>query len=351
MSKIKVLGVDLAKTVFELCGLDGEGAVVYRKRVKRRGEFLSTVLQLDAGLVCMEACGGANHWGRSLMSQGQAVKLLPTQRVKAFGRGAKNDANDAEAIALAGSQAAIREVAIKTLEQQDIQSLHRVRELAKTQRTATVNQARGLLAEYGIVMPKGIHALRRQVPEILEDADNGVTDRMRGLLAGLFEQYQRLDTQVQQYDREMTALAKQLAVCQRLMAVEGIGPQTATAFYATVGDPAKFSDGRQVAAWLGLVPRQHSSGERTQLLGISKRGDTYLRTLLIHGARSMARYANTMPGKRGAWLRERIDKNGVNKAAVALANKNARLLWALMAHDRQYDCHYQPHNTPQAVAA
>ena len=331
MSKITVLGIDIAKNVFELCGLDGRGAVVLRKRV-RRAQFFETVVQIDCDLICMEACASAHHWGRRLQHENRPVRLLAPHRVKAFGKGNKNDSNDAEAIALAGTQASVRAVAIKTVEQQDIQALHRIRELTKAQRTAIINQARGLLAEYGVVLPAGKTGFRRGIPDVLEDAENGLTDRLRDLVAGLWARYQALEAAMAQYDRDIDALSRQIDVCQRLCAVEGIGPQTATAYYATIGDAALFGSGREVSAWLGLVPKQHASGKHDVLGAISKRGNTYLRTLLIHGARAMVRHAETMKGRRGAWLRKRIQVNGANKAAVALANKNARVLWALMAH-------------------
>src|SRR5699024_6137182 len=219
--------------------LDDQGTVVLRKRVKR-ARFFETVLQTNCDLICMEACGGAHHWGRRLQHENRPVRLLPPHRVKAFGKGNKNDSNDAEAIALAGTQASVRPVAIKTVEQQDIQALHRVRELTKAQRTAIVNQARGLLSEYGIVLPAGKTAFRRGIPDVLEDAENGLTDLLRDLVAGLWERYQALEVTLAEHDRDIDALSRQIEVCRRLCAVEGIGPQTATAYYATIGNADLF---------------------------------------------------------------------------------------------------------------
>lgn len=335
MKQITVLGIDLAKNVFELCGMDSDGAIILRKRIKR-GRFFEQVLQSGAEVICMEACGSAHYWARRLQGQGQAVRLLPPHRVKAFGKGNKNDRNDAEAIALAGNQPSIRPVAIKTVEQQDIQALHRMRELTKGQTNQVINQLRGLLAEYGIHIAQSKAAFRRSIPDILEDADNELSGLLRERVAQLWQRFQALEEERQQFDRDLQAIHRASEACRRMGEVEGIGPQTATAYYATIGDPHQFRRGREVSAWLGLVPRQHASGEHHYQMGISKRGNGYLRMLLIHGARSMVQRADTMKGPRGRWLRRRIALNGPNKAAVALANKNARLLWALMAHDDHY---------------
>lgn len=331
MTQVKSLGIDIAKNVFQLCGLDDQGEVVLRKRV-RRAQFFETVMQTQADIICMEACGGAHYWGRRLLKENRPVCLLPPHRVTAFGKGNKNDNNDAEAIALAGPQRSIRRVAIKNLEQQDIQSLHRVRELTKTQRTQTINQIRGLLSEYGVTLPVGKKGFRQGLAEALEDAENEMTDCIRELAGELWERYKNLDATMTQYDRKIRALAHQIEPCRRLQTLDGVGPLTATAYYATIGDPHLFRNGRSVSAWLGLVPRQHASGARDVKAGITKRGNTYLRTLLIHGARTMIRHAENMDGARGAWVRKRIQVNGTQKATVALANKNARILWALMAH-------------------
>lgn len=336
MSKVKTLGIDLAKNVFQLCGLDSSGAVVYRRRV-RRSKLVETVLSVGAEVVGMEACGGAHHWGRRLEAEGCRVRLLSPKRVKPFVPGGKNDAKDAEGIAVATSQANVPSVAVKTLEQQDIQALHRVRELHKRQRTAVVNQARSLLAEYGVVLARGVAAFRRRVPEVLEDAENGLTDRIRSLVADLLARFKELDAQVKAYKQEMEALSRALEPCRRLEALEGYGGQTATAVYAYIGQAEAFHSGRQVSASVGLVPSQHSSGEQYRLGRITKRGDRYLRTLLIHGARSMVQRADRLQGRRGEWLRGVIARQGPNKAAVALANKNLRIAWALLASGREYE--------------
>ena len=335
MQQITELGIDIAKNVFELCGLNAAHEVVYRKRVRRR-QFLATVLNLDAKRIYIEACGSSHHWARQLQRENRSVTLLAPHQVKPFNTGNKNDANDALAIAVAGTQAKIRPVAIKSFEQQDIQALHRVREQVKKQRTEVINQARGLLAEYGQVLPVGVSGFRRGVPELLEEADNGLTDRLRALVADLYDHFHALEARMQQYDRDIKALANQIDFCRRAMEVGGIGAQTATAFYATVGDAALFDNGRQVSAWVGLVPKQHSSGDRQWLGSITKRGSRYLRTLLVHGARALLTRVEHLPGRRGDWLRQRVARNGRNKAAVALANKNARILWALMYSGDSY---------------
>lgn len=331
--QITSLGIDLAKNVFELCGLDDEHAVVYRKRVRRR-QLVATLAELDVAVVGLEACGGAHYWARRLQSLGYRVRLLPPQHVKPFIKGHKNDAQDAEGIAVATTQAHIPAVAVKTIEQQDIQALHRVRELHKHQRTQLINQARGLLQEYGVVLPQGVAGFRRGLVDALDDQE--LSPCLRAALADLYERYQATDERVRAYDREIRAVGRRITACQSLQVIDGIGPLTATALYAHVGDAGHFANGRQLAAHLGLVPKQHSSGETRRLGAISKRGDRYLRTLLIHGARSMVSRAEHWPGRRGRWLRERIARNGRNKAAVALANKNARIAWAIMARGTAY---------------
>lgn len=334
-NQITSLGIDLAKNVFELCGLDAGHAVVYRRRV-RRGQLLATLAQLKVEVVGLEACAGAHDWARRFRALGHDVRLLAPQHVKPFVQGQKNDRQDAQAIAVAATQGHLPTVAIKSRDQQDIQSLHRVRELHKQQRTQLINQARGLLHEYGLVLPAGVAGFRRGAAAALDDAR--LSPLLRQLLADLLARYRATDDQVRAYDRQIEALGRQLPVCRRLQAIEGIGPLTATALYAHVGDARYFARGRQFSASLGLVPRQYSSGDKRRLGGISKRGDRYLRTLLIHGARAVLTRAQHLSGRRGAWLRQRLAQQGANRAAVALANKNARIAWALMAHD----CDYQP---------
>jgi transposase len=284
----------------------------------------------------MEACASAHYWARELMKLGHTVKLMAPQHVKAYVKGNKNDANDAEAICEAVGRPSMRFVAVKTVEQQALQAQHRVRSLLVRQRTAKANEIRGLLGEYGLIVGKRIDRLRRALPVLLESTEPGLNDTLRLLLAGLQEDLIRLDERVVQLDGVIERAAREDATARRLQQIPGIGPITATALVASVGDATQFRRARDMAAWLGLVPRQHSSGGKDVLLGISKRGDTYLRTLLIHGARSVTRVAARKTDARSQWVARLSQRRHANTAAVALANKNARIAWALMTRQTEY---------------
>jgi transposase len=292
--------------------------------------------KLEPCLIAMEACGGANYWARELIALGHEVKLIAPQYVKPYVKGNKNDYNDAEAIAEAAQRPNMRFVPIKTVEQQDIANFHRQRERVKKERTALVNQIRGLLAEYGLVINKGVAAVRKRLPEILEDAENGLTARSRELFAELFEELLTLEQRFEQCGRRITALNQDHEVCQRLDEILGIGPITASAIYAAAGDGKEFVNGRHFSAWLGLVPGQHSTGGKTVLLGISKRGNTYLRTLFIHGARAVLRYSADKQDRFSRWAQAVLARRGHNKACVAVANKMARMAWVIMAKGEKY---------------
>ena len=335
MTEITTIGLDLAKDTFHAVCCDQHGKVIKKKMLKRSG-LLSWFANLPPSLVGVEACASAHYWARELQSQGHRVKLIPPQYVKAFVRGNKNDYNDALAIAEAVVRPEMRFVPIKTAEQQDIQALHRIRQAIVKARTAQANQIRGLLGEYGIVLPEGISWLRRRIPEVLEDGENGLTARFRGWLYELYEELRALDERVQQCTREIVELFRSNETCQRIGAIEGIGPQTATALVSSYGQASEFSSGRQFSASLGLVPRQHSTGGKPRLLGISKRGDSYLRTLLIHGARSVVQHAANKSDPRSQWIQRLVAERGTNRAVVALANKNARIVWALLSKGEQY---------------
>jgi transposase len=333
--KIKTLGVDLAKNVFHLHGVDAHGKVLVRKRLNRN-KLLEFMANLPPCLIGMEACGGAHYWAREFGELGHEVKLMPPQYVKPYVKTNKTDYHDAEAICEAVGQPSMRFVGIKEVAQQDVQGLHRIRSGFMQARTRVVNQTRGLLAEYGIVVGRQVGQLRRRLPEILEDGENGLTAFGRELFAGLYQGLVHLDERIRTCDEQMDRVFKGNEVCQRLAEVEGIGPITATALVASVGDPSVFRKGRQMSAWLGLVPRQHSTGGKAVLLGISKRGDRYLRTLLIHGARSVVSRAQGKSDARSQWITRLRQRVGMNKACVALANKNARIAWALLARGERY---------------
>lgn len=333
--EIKRIGLDLAKNVFEVHGVDEAERVVLRKTLKRE-KVLAFFAQLPACVVGMEACGGAHHWARKLIGLGHAARLMAPQFVAPYRKGNKSDRNDAEAICEAVGRGSMRFVPVKDEQQQAVQMLHRMRALQMAERTALVNQTRGLLGEYGIVVAQGIGRLRVRLAEILEEADNGLPALARELFADLRERLVACDAKISEYDRRIEQLVRASAVAQRLMGLEGVGAVTATALIAAAGDGRQFANGRQFAAWLGLVPREYSSGGKIRRGRIGKRGDAYLRTLLIHGARVVYRHLGERGDRKSQWLRQLVARRGVNKALVALAAKHARILWALLSRGDDY---------------
>jgi transposase len=332
------IGIDLAKNVFQLHGVDWDGKAVFKRRLKR-AQWLNGLLA-NATTDCvigMEACGGAHHWARALQSKGYTVRLIAPQFVKPYVKSNKNDANDAEAVCEAMSRPSMRFVAVKSVEQQDIQAAHRVRSELMTHRRSKANQIRGLVTEYGLVAPRHLTSLRAAIPRWLEDAENGLTSRFRRLLHGLWEDLLRLDERVAALDSEVELIAKSDPVARRLQQLRGVGPLVATALVANVGTGEQFSKGRQMAASLGLTPKQHSSGGKERLLGISKRGDAYLRSILIHGARSVVSQAKHKDDRLSRWVTEISQRRHPNVAAVALANKTVRMAWAMMRSGSDYD--------------
>lgn len=328
---IKILGIDIAKRVFQLHGEDIKGKVALKKRLPRH-QLLNFISNLPPCLIGIESCSGAHYWARQFQAYGHEVRLIPPQYVKPYVKTNKNDANDAEAICEAVSRSNMRFVPVKTVAQQNIQSLHRYRQRVVHQRTALVNQIRGLLNEYGIVAPQGIGYIRKMLPQILENQEGDLTSLALEIFHDLHQELLALDEKVKSLDKRFNELCQQIEACQKIKQVEGIGSLTATALVAAIGDVSNFKNGRHLAAWLGLVPRQHSSGNRQILLGISKRGDRYLRTLLIHGARAFISLAK----KKSIWLENLIQRCGKQKAYVALANKNARIVWALLSREATY---------------
>jgi transposase len=335
MGEITTVGLDLAKNVFHLIGCNERGKEVKRKMLKR-GQVLAYFANLPPCLIGMEACASAHYWARQLKDLGHEVRLIPPQHVKAYVRGNKNDYNDARAIAEAVRRPDMRFVAVKTVEQQDVQALHRLREARVGERTALCNQMRGLLAEYGIVLPQGVGAVRKRVPELLEEAENGLSDFFRPLLGDCYQQLKELDAHIDFYTQALKEHARDNDAVQRLQTIPGFGPVVASVFHAFVGDGQGFGKGRDLSAALGLVPKQHSSGGKTVLLGISKRGDRYLRSLLVHGARSVVRRAVGKDDRLSRWINRLRSTRGYNKAAVALANKMARIGWAILRHNSVY---------------
>jgi len=336
--KLSRVGVDLAKNVYQLHGVDRRGKTLWTRRLKR-GQWLKVLLdKAEPGCeIGMEACASAHHWGRELQSRGYTVRLIPPQFVKPYVKSNKNDARDAEAICEAMSRPNMRFVTVKRVEQQDIQATHRIRAELMTQRTAKANQIRGLVAEYGLVAPKCLSSLRAAIPCWLEDAENGLTADFRRLLHGVWEDLRVLDERVIEMDKLIKRLAENNEDCVRLQQLRGIGPMTSTAMIATVGDARQYRSGRQMAAAIGITPKQHSSGDRERLLGISKRGDVYLRTLMIHGARSAVAAAKHKDDRLSRWVTGIATKRHPNVAAVALANKTARMAWAMLRNETDYD--------------
>ena len=332
---VTTIGLDIAKQVFQVHGVDKQGKVVLRRRL-RREQVAPFFANLSPCLVGLEACGGAHYWARRLSGFGHTVRLMAPQFVKPYVKSNKNDRNDAEAICEAVSRPQMRFVPAKSVEQQDIQALHRVRSRLVSLRTQLANQVRGLLMEYGIVLPLHVGQVRRGLPEILEEGNNELTAFSRRLLASLYAELVELDGKIETLEEEVKAVYQASEPCQRVAAVEGIGPVTATALVAALSDGKTFRNGRQFAAWLGLVPRQHSSGSKLRRFGISKRGDPYLRTLLIYGARSVVYRAGRKTDSRSRWIADKQRRLGTAKACVALANKNARIVWSLIAHQEGY---------------
>ena len=336
--KINRVGVDLAKNVFQLHGADRRGKAVWKRRLSRSKwlEVLCDTVK-PGSVVGMEACAGAHHWARQLIQRGYRVKIIPPQFVKPFIKSNKNDANDAQAICEAMGRPNMYPVKVKTVEQQDLQAMHRIREEIKGHRIAKANQIRGLVTEYGLVAPQQLSSLRRAIPDWLEEADNGLTFLFRQLLQGLWGDLYALDQRMAELDKQIAVIAQEDPVAKRLQQLRGVGPLIATALVATIGDARQYRKGRDMAAAIGLTPRQHSSGGKDRLLGISKRGDAYLRCLLVHGARSAVRTAKDKEDRLSRWIISLQARRHPNVVAVALANKIARMAWAMMTRGVDYD--------------
>jgi len=339
MNKLSVVGLDLAKNVFQLHGIKTDGEVVVRKQL-RRSEMCKYFARLTPCLIGMEACGGAHYWSRELTRLGHTVRIMAPVFVKPYLKSNKNDRNDAEAICEAVQRPSMRFVQPKMPEQQAILHLHHGRQLLVRQRVALSNHMRGILSEYGIVLPQGVKVISQRLPELLEDADNDLPMLVCHLLSELKAEHDQLIERADRVEKQLKAWHANNAVSQRLAGIPGIGVLTATALAATVGEGPDFKNGRQLAAYLGLVPRQSSSGGKDRLLGISKRGDGYLRSLLIHGARAVIHHIRRRlkAGKPGGnpWVEQLLQRCHVNEAAVALANKMARTAWVLLARKETY---------------
>lgn len=340
MNKLNIVGIDIAKNIFQLHAMDERGKTLHKQRITRK-KLKEEIAKLPKCTLAMEACGGSHYWARTFRRYGHEVRLISPQFVKPYIKGNKNDMRDAAGIAEAASRAEMRFVPIKEEWQQDIQSIHRMRERLVKNRTALSNQLRGLAHEYGVVLPKGVDKLRKELPLRLEDTKNELTPTIREILKEGIEEFKELEKKLKGYEQKLLEISRSREDCKRIEQIEGIGPITSTALIAAVGDGREFKNGRQMSAWLGLVPRQHSSGGKELLLGISKRGDKTLRRLLIHGARAVLQYVEEKSDRRSLWAKSRREKRGFNKTCVAIANKNARIVWALLSSKKDYDPNYR----------
>jgi transposase len=333
---VETLGIDIAKNAFQLHGVNRAGKCTLKRRVSRE-RLLPVVAQIAPCTIIVEACTGAIYWARKFEALGHTVRVISPQYVKPFSRQRqKNDGNDAEAICVAGRQPHMQFVPKKSVEQQDIQALHRARQRLVNHRTAVVSQIRGLLLDRGFAIAVSIGRARRAIPEILGDHDNELSDLAREAIAELYDLFQDLDRRIALFDQKIQRIFNSSKTCQRIAKIKGVGPKIATAIVAAVGDGREFKNGRHMAAWLGLVPRQHSSGDRTVLMGITKRGDQHLRSMLVHGARSVVRAAGYHDTPHNAWVNQLRERRGFNRATVAVANKTARTIWALLRSGDSY---------------
>ncbi len=333
--KVTLIGIDLAKTIFQVCGVNQAGKPVFNRTIRRAG-LLSFVSRYPDAVVAMEACGGSNYWGRELQKRGYEVKLIPPQHVKPFVKGNKTDRHDALAICEAAGRPELRCVMPRSVEQTDRLLAHRLREQAVGGRTRLVNQMRGLLREYGVVVPQGKGALERALPALLEDGEHGLTVMARRYLGMQWAEWQALDARIAELEEDIKAQVKQDESARRLTGIKGVGPLIASAAAAMVGNGRNYKNGRHYAANLGLVPREHSSGGRQRLGGITKRGNRYLRRLLVQGAWSVLRYADRSEDRLSRWARQVMARIGKHKAAVAVANKLARIIWSMLYHGAEY---------------
>jgi transposase len=333
--EITTVGLDLAKSWFQVHGADAQGRPLLRKKLAR-GKLLAFFAGLPPCLIGMEACGSAHHWARKLIKLGHEVRLIPPQYVKPYVKGNKHDAADAEAIGEAVTRPTMRFVPVKTIEQQTICQLHRIRQLLVKQKTMHVNALRGHLAELGIIRARGLNKVSELMRLIEDAADDGLPAKIRGQLRHLVEPLRDLHHRLAEIDRELGELAREHPAARRLATIPGVGPVTATALAAVIGDIGRFRSGRHLAAYLGLVPLQHSSGGKERLGAISRRGDAYLRMLLMHGARAVVRIMKVRPASADDWIGRLLQRRPVNVAVAAQANRTARIAWAVLAKAEDY---------------
>jgi transposase len=332
---VTTIGLDIAKQVFHVVCCNKQGRLIKKKMLKR-AQMHSYFQNHSACLVALEACATSHYWAREIKKCGHHVKLIPPQHVKAFLIGNKNDYNDALAIAVAANQPHIRSVGVKSIEQQDCQAQHKARELAVGQRTALCNQIRSLLAEYGIVLSQGVNTIRKTIPLLLADDSQHLSGVFKRILRQLTEQLKSSDEAIEMFNAVIIQSVKENAICRRLQSIPGVGPIISSAYFNEVGNGSSYRKGRDVSASLGLVPKQFSSGGKNVLLGISKRGNSYLRCLLVQGAKSVVSRAKKKEDKLSQWINRLVETRGHNRACVAYANKMARMAWAITVSGEEY---------------
>lgn len=335
MKHITTLGIDLAKSSFSIIGMNEHGKIVIRKTLSR-SKLLPYIATLPPCLIGMEACSSSHYWAREFEKLGHTVGIMAAKVVEPFRKGSKNDLNDAEAICEAVRRPNIYFVPVKTIDQQAVLCLHRVRTGLVSERTALINQLRGLLSEFGLIIPKGKGNLNTRVPAILEDADNELPPLARKMISDIWHRIRETHEQILEYDRELKKLSRNNLQAKRLTTIPGVGDQTATAVIASMPSPHQFKNSRQFAAWVGLVPRQYSTGGVVKLGRITKRGDQYLRTCLVHGARAVIARLGEKQDRVSCWIRALIQRRGYLRAVVALAARNARTIWTLMVKQENY---------------
>ena len=333
--KVTLIGIDLAKSVFQVCGVNQAGKRVFNRQV-RRAKLMDLLMQYPDATIAMEACSGSNYWGRELQQRGFQVKLIPPQHVKPFVKGNKNDRNDAFAITEAARRPNLICVEPRTLVQTDMIQVHRVLDRLVYQRTALINQIRGLLNEYGIVVSRGKEKLLAALPDLLEDAENGLTSSSRALYQAMIDEWRQLNEAIDRVEKVLKSQAKADEAAQRLMKIKGVAERIATATIAQVGNGHGYQNGRHFAANLGLVPKEHSSGGKQKLGGITKRGNRYLRRMLIQGAWSVIRNVDKNDDRMSRWARQLMERRGKHRAVVAVANKLARIMWSMLYHQTEF---------------
>jgi transposase len=339
MNEISVLGIDLAKNVFQLIGVDKHHKEVMKKRLSR-GKLQEYISKLAPCRILMEACGGSNHWGRTFCAMGHEAKLISPQHVTPYVANHKNDYKDTEGIIEVGTRPRTKFVSIKTLEQQDMQSILRVRERLVGNRVSLSNQIRGLLLEYGIDIAQGFSRLKEKIPQLLDASNEELNGQMKEVLADCYEEFKEISERILAYDKKLERISNQHESCRLLRTIPGIGPITAVALYAAVGNGSQFKNGRELAAHIGLVPKQHSSGEKRVLLGITKKGHADLKQVLTHGSRAVVRHAGKKTDWRSEWIKKLLLKKHKNVVVIAVANRTARIAWAVLQSCKPYHINF-----------